>query len=336
MEHFSRGALMEGNGGAAFLPEVIGWRKLLRRVRLSDEAVAAFCRRIAEFRLEVPRWARFPFYPPTDETTVDYFFFANAVNFSYFAFPGETKWRISYKGEVLDGAMALFGAFTRAVERGELRLAGDALARMTGERLRSLFAGNVEIPMFEERLRFLQTTGEILCEAWDGHFCHLLEEAGRSVARAIELVVRDFPPFHDTVRHRGVEIPFLKRLQLSLAMIHGRFSGMEWGAFDDIERLTLFADYKLPQILRHHGILHYDDALRALVDHEAEVPAGSEGEIEIRLATLVAGEEIRKRLSEAEGRHVNACQIDFLLWNEGQRIDKSALAPYHRTRTTAY
>ncbi|RME52643.1 MAG: hypothetical protein D6795_06490, partial [Deltaproteobacteria bacterium] len=257
---------MERNGTGGFLPEVLGWRRLLGRIAIDDGALNAFCERNATAPLPVPRWEGFPFYPRTDETTVDYLFFANAVNFSYFAFPGETKWAITYKGEVLDGAMALFGAFTRAVERRELALRGEDLARMTPERLQRLFEGNVEIPMFAERLAFLRMTGEILHEAWDGHFYHLLEEARGRVTKAIELVVRDFPPFHDAVSYRGVEIPFLKRLQLALAMIHGRFVGEEWGAFCDIDALTLFADYKVPQILRHHGILRYDDALSARVD----------------------------------------------------------------------
>ena len=45
----------------------------------------------------------------------------------------------------------------------------------------------------------------------------------------------------------------------------------------------MFADYRVPQILRHVGILRYSPALCARVDARTEVPFASDEETEIRL-----------------------------------------------------
>lgn len=46
--------------------------------------------------------------------------------------------------------------------------------------------------------------------------------------------------------------------------------------------LTMFADYRVPQLLRDAGVMVYSDHLAALVDAGAELLAGSEEETQIR------------------------------------------------------
>jgi hypothetical protein len=98
--------------------------------------------------------------------------------------------------------------------------------------------------------------------------------------------------------------------------------------------LTVYADYKLPQVLRKLGILVYDDALSARVDGQAPIPAGSRMEVEIRAATVWAGEQLRRALL-SRAPEITAAHIDFWLWETGQRRSPED-RPYHRTLTTAY
>ena len=44
--------------------------------------------------------------------------------------------------------------------------------------------------------------------------------------------------------------------------------------YPDIDRLTIFADNLVPHVLRHFGVLAYDDALAARVDAGEELPQG--------------------------------------------------------------
>lgn len=54
------------------------------------------------------------------------------------------------------------------------------------------------------------------------------------------------------------------------------------------EELTMFADYRVPQILRHLGIFEYSDELAKLIDTETELGFSSRYEVELRACTIMA------------------------------------------------
>ena len=118
------------------------------------------------------------------------------------------------------------------------------------------------------------------------------------------------------------------------ADLFGAFNGNKWGRFSDLDSLTAFADYKLPQVLRHLGVLRYEDALAKKVDQKTLIVAGSPEEVEIRANTIWAVELIRQEL-HAMGNPLNAFEIDWILWNLGQ-YDRHGIKPYHRTITIFY
>jgi hypothetical protein len=155
-----------------------------------------------------------------------------------------------------------------------------------------------------------------------------------SAVRLVERVAAAFPSFNDVARLDGRDVKFFKRAQILAADLHGAFAGEGLGRFDDLGRLTAFADYKVPQVLRGLGVLRYDDRLAAIVDRRALIPAGSREEIEIRAATVWACELIRASLA-AWGRSMAAYEIDWALWQAGQSLAPE-IPPYHRTLTIFY
>ena len=99
--------------------------------------------------------------------------------------------------------------------------------------------------------------------------------------------------------------------------------------FDDLDRLTIFADNLVPHVLRVDGILTYAADLLERITSEELIPKGSREEIEIRAAALHAVELIAARTT------ATPMQLDYLLWNRGQEATYKAL-PRHRTRTVFY
>ncbi|MGD8370496.1 MAG: queuosine salvage family protein, partial [Syntrophobacterales bacterium] len=97
---------------------------------------------------------------------------------------------------------------------------------------------------------------------------------------------------------------------------------------------TAFADYKLPQVLRHLEIIRYESKLAAQIQRLARILPGSAEEVEIRAATIWAVELLRQEL-ERRGQKVNSAQLDSWLWHLGQN-DLYRSLPYHRTRTIFY
>jgi hypothetical protein len=93
-------------------------------------------------------------------------------------------------------------------------------------------------------------------------------------------------------------------------------------------------------VLRRLSILRYADHLAERIDRLEPLEAGSREEIEIRAATVWAG-ELMRRVLVARLPHitphseVRALHIDYWLWREGQKQGPE-IRPYHRTRTIYY
>lgn len=87
-------------------------------------------------------------------------------------------------------------------------------------------------------------------------------------------------------------------------------------------------------MLEYNGILKYSPALAQDLAAHKEVIAGSQREVEIRSASVVAIERMRARLA-AQGCAVHSIQLDWLMWNEAEaNLDK--MPPFHRCLTIFY
>jgi hypothetical protein len=103
-------------------------------------------------------------------------------------------------------------------------------------------------------------------------------------------VAERFPSFRDVTTYAGRAVPLYKRAQILVADLWGAFEGAGPGAFQHLETLTMFADYKVPQVLHGLGVLAYSDALRDVLATETELPYGDPREVEIRAASVQAVE----------------------------------------------
>jgi len=186
----------------------------------------------------------------------------------------------------------------------------------------------------EERLRNLQELGRVLLHKYGGHASELVAAAEGSAIKLVEMLAGDFFSFRDQGVYEGQKIFFYKRAQLFAADLHGALGGKGLGSFRDMNDLTAFADYKLPQVLRHVGVLDYSQGLAEKVDRLIYLDPGSGEEVEIRANTIWAVELIRREMLRL-GKGVTASEIDWLLWNLGQH-DRFRAKPYHRTVTLFY
>ncbi len=289
-----------------------------------------------------PVWyERYHFFDGT-ERTVNWLLVLDALNFCFWAEKGQPRWRIDYHGEILDGYWAEAASLTRAVEEGIALWDAEYLCSMSREDLayisRSVPAADGSagemIPLFDERLANVHEVGRVLLERYDGQFTRAIEHAGRSAIKLTLLLAQDFSSFRDVAVYRGHEVRFFKRAQICVADLYGAFRSKRWGTFTDLEKLTIFADYKLPQVLRHNSVLEYDPGFAERVDNQELLEAGGEEEVELRAATVWVCELLRREMSRLFGRTVTAVEVDLLLWYLGQ--NSSNMLPYHRTRTIYY
>lgn len=300
-------------------------------VRIGRDAAARVAKLLATQAATPPGWNRDLHWEGTPEQTTNYLLLLDALNFCFW---GEPRWRVTYQGKRYDGYWALAAALKRALENGLPLYDAAYLADLDAARLQRVFQGEHTIPLFDSRLDNAREVGRVLIERYSGQFARAIEAAGGSATRLVEIIVSSFPSFRDTASYKGAEVRFYKRAQILAGDLAGALGGTGLGRFNDLSRITAFADYKVPQVLHALGILIYAPALESLLDQQREIPAGSPEEVEIRAATIWGVEEIRRQLASL-GHHWNAYRVDWALWEMGQHLP-SGVRPYHRTRTIAY
>jgi hypothetical protein len=304
----------------------------LRHVTIDEAQLRQACAQIAPETLRLPTWDDdvFILHPPEDRAAQILLF--NTINFSYW---GRPKWTIDFRGRPEDGAWGMLGAIARAEQDESFPLFDGAyLATIPASDLRHILRGNVEIPMFQQRLDILHKVGHVLVEQLDGSFINLIPAAGNDAVALVRSLVSRLPSFNDVATLGGHPVAFYKRAQLVAAMLYEAFEGKGLGDLRRTEELTVFADYKLPQVLRRLGVLCYADHLARQIDRLEPLAAGSQEEIEIRAATVWAGELMRRELV-SRYPHITALHIDYWLWHEGQ-VQGAGIKPYHRARSIYY
>jgi hypothetical protein len=140
-------------------------------------------------------------------------------------------------------------------------------------------------------------------------------------------LIREIPGFRDEAIYKGGQVHFYKWAQILAADLYGAFNS-KWPTY--LKNLTMFADYRVPQILRERGVLEYSEALSTWVDTLQEIAHSEEAEVEIRAATVVACNEISK-LSMTK----MPVEIDWMLWQLGEK-NLATLKPHHWTLSIFY
>jgi hypothetical protein len=304
---------------------------LCRHVRIDEARLAEVCTAIRSDELKLPAWDFPVFIREDDDTLAGQILLFNAINFCYW---GEPRWEVAYTGEWWDGALAMLDAIRRAWAEGIPLLDGAYLARLSEAEFERILRGRGRLHLMPERLAIWREVGRALAAEFDGRFTNLIAAAGGDALSLVRLLVEHFPSFDDVRSLEGKPVRFYKRAQLAAAQLYEALGGRSWGALARTDLLTVFADYKLPQVLRRMGILVYDADLSATVDGELLIPAGDRREVEIRAATVWAAELMRRALIPRLPQ-VTALHLDYWLWYAG-RDQGPGIKPYHRTLTTAY
>jgi hypothetical protein len=300
-------------------------------VRIDEARLVEVCARLSPGDLRLPTWDFPVFYRDDPDKLAGQILLFNAVNFCYW---GEPRWEVEFGGRWWDGSLAMLAAIHRGLDAGIPLLEGAFLARLRESELRDIMHGRGALPLIAERLAIWRALGRVITDQFDSSLTAVIFSAGGDALRLARLLVQRVPSFDDEWSFDAQPVRFYKRAQLAAAMLFEAFGGQGWGNLRHCDRLTAFADYKVPQVLRRLGILVYDPELAATVDSQTLIPTGSRPEVEIRIATVWAAELMRRSLTPRLPE-ITALHLDYWLWYAGRQQGPDIL-PYHRTLTTAY
>ncbi|KAF9431676.1 hypothetical protein BGZ76_011843 [Entomortierella beljakovae] len=305
---------------------------------------------------DTSKWKEHPLNPKEcNANTVDWIFMVDLLNFSFWSeididdtgVPHPDRYRVIYNGVGYTGYWSMVAAINRALDEGipittpEFFASEESLPDKEIERIFRSDAKE-QIPLLKDRIRVIREAGRVLVEKFNGRFTNCIEQADKSALKLVEILTTNFSSFRDEADYCGRK---------------------GYGEFKDIDDITMFADYRVPQALYHFHCLQYSPELLEILGKGELLPNGSPLEVEIRGNSIWAVELIRKRIleliqEEVEERQqhateqelkedppkmmtVNAILIDFFIWDfaKAAQLDLTLgerPVKVHRTRSVFY
>lgn len=263
----------------------------------------------------------FGFLDLSIDKIVNFMLLYQAIGFCFWGLP---KWTITTENnEKYDGSTALMYVFVSNID-----FFSDfkKVENMTLDEFKKFMAGNVEIPLLQERYEILVNVSKIVNEKMNGNFYEYTKNAVRDID-LINIIINNFPSFRDTRIYLNKEIYFYKLASLLTSdILHAR--AIKEGIKVDYSNIAGCSDYKIPQILRALKITEYSDYLCGLVDSQELIPENDPLEVEIRASVI----EVERYI--VEKTNICGIEINDFLWLKSKEIKSSK--PYHLTKTTSY
>jgi len=274
----------------------------------------------------------------TSEDVIDFILTADCVDTAFTDFSTHVKFQVDYADKHWSDSDALFACMKRALDKGLPMLDGKFLATLTRPQLKEIFAGNIEMPMLDEKLQVWRKVGAVLAEKYNGRFHNFTKSCPPRLydngAGLIDRLVKEFPRFNDVSPYDGESIKIYKLPQLGIWLTYSALRKSAQFPIEDIHKMTAFADYIVPVALRVLGIISYSPELEHAINTYQMIPPDSPREVEIRAhciyATALLTEEVNNL--RPKDQQIIIPQIDARLWTHYHTTSW----PHHLTKTIMY
>lgn len=273
----------------------------------------------------------------SQERVALYILALDAINFCFWPHPTLSNNTLEYDSLAL--------ALTKLAQKDDNDSSGQDyvfspanLANMTEAQFVSLLKPHLQnhhLPNTSERVRLWNELGHGLLTV--GSALELIQQAHGNAPRLVSLLISTFPGFRDESLFGENQVCFYKRAQIAVGDLNASLQ-LE---MNEMDKLTMFADYRVPQLLRHARVLRYSDELQQLVDSQQEIKANSNNELYIRAATVVAVQKLVVKVKDLSPQQSNNnmtdVAMDWHLWQVGEELHKEGqMKPHHKTRTIFY
>lgn len=294
----------------------------------------------------IDNFSQVDFHPKSSEAhALNWIFLIDTLNFCFWSPEDKPKWKV----ENQTGYFALCAAINRALKEGIDITNPKYYINLNVDQLKHLFRsddGKTQIPLIEERERSLKEVGKVLIEKYDGEFANVVKKANQSAANFLKIIIEDFPCFRDEATFHNQRVSIYKRAQILVGDVYACYRGEGLGYFNDInDTITMFADYRVPQVLVHFGSLVYGDELMDDLKKNKILINGEEKEVEIRGASIYIVEKVKELVvdyltnnhPDISTKHVNSILIDHFLWDYRRaNADELSSIPFHKTFSVYY
>ncbi|MBR9701227.1 hypothetical protein GOV11_05170 [Candidatus Woesearchaeota archaeon] len=339
-----------------------------KHVFIDDSRIETIAKEWQGQNFSIPSWD-FPPFTPGNEHIADFLYWGNMINFCFTDIESSKgkdeniKFKAEVDGKEHVGSFAMWACLSRLYNNlGEEMLLPKFWSSLDIDEMEKIFApisDENRMPLLEKRYEMMNTAGK----GWEEHrflgdrepylvldnnIKHYISDGELRLFgdNNMQGFLEDFSKYqaqYDDFRRypdsndMNVKISvFNKRTQLLMAMIYGRAVNTEPYIFPaiDTDKLTVFADYKVPQTLRALRIINYSKSLADKVDSRTPILENSREEIEIRSATVHSGHRLTKAVNTDRKEPITAVHMDYKLFSAGKKLPETH--PHHFTYTTAY
>jgi hypothetical protein len=345
---------LSGTIGAASKSSPVRWPKLTgspvldslhpviehsRDVRTHVDKIVEVANWMAYEELPMPDYQMpFDVAQASADDVIDFILTADCVDTAFTDFSTHVKFQLDYAGRHWSDSDALFACMKRAMDNGTPILDGKFLAQATRPELKRIFAGNIELPMLDEKLHVWRQVGTVLAEKYNGRFHNFVKSCPPRLydngAGIIDRMVKEFPRFNDVSQYDGATIKFYKLPQLGTWFVYSALRKGNQFPLEDVGQMTAFADYIIPVALRLLGIVSYSAELEQVINTYQMIPRDSRQEVEIRAHCIYATALLCEEVNNIRPREQQIIipQIDARLWTHYH----TTWWPHHLTRTIMY
>ena len=307
-----------------------------KNVKINENKINFFSQQIIEgkTKLNFPNWCDSHFKPETVdfEYFLRYIFVIDTLNYCFWP---------NFPFEYYDLSKNLYEILKNNIKFFEIDFLKNIQAKDLKE---NLF--KCDFCLLEERARMLREVFNVISLYFNNSCREFIKKCNKNAVQLVKNIIDNFCCFRDQAIYNGEQVFFYKRAQILVSDLYIAYKDLikvtgkneinevlDFGT--SINNLTMFADYRVPQILREMEILEYSKQLSEKIDNKVELLHGSIEEIEIRAATIISVEKIKNKLIEAGMKNVLSIEIDIYLWENGEKI-KDKAKPHHRTLSIFY
>lgn len=274
----------------------------------------------------------------SDLNVIDWIFTVDTLNFSFWQ--PEPRFMVRYLGKEWTGYWSMVAAINRALDE-DIPITSPKLwvDPKFDEVFTHVFRSDSQgaIPLANERIQVLREAGQVLASLNYDSFEPILANIDNSALRLVDWLATHIPSYNDVAQYKGREVQIFKRAQILAADL--------WACgvaqFTDIGEITMFADYRVPQILTVLRCMKYSPELERRLQSKEILPSGSQAEVEIRGCSILCVELIVDAIKSLEAHaesDINAVLVDFYLWDTAkeQEAANTEKIECHRTRSVFY
>lgn len=188
--------------------------------------------------------------------------------------------------------------------------------------------------LMEEYRRSMFELGQWMLTEYGDDMDRLVSDCTSSERMLEQLLLME--SFRDVGEYRGEKVYFYKRAQLLIADFARLGREFGWWHVDGLSQLTIFADNAVAHVMRQLGVLVYSGTLADRIDKGEHLIQGEDAECEIRAASIIAGELLRKNL-ELRMNWPTILEVDYQLWDISHDSQfRNPSIRRHLTRTINY